>query len=360
LTIPSERIDWMNTKSLRTSVAAAMGGAVLVAGLLVGASFALAQDAEEPPRTAPTEESVDGDTLERGFGASKDRAQLWGDNLDELAEEFGTTLEDLKTQIQGGATLEEIAAGLGINLDDVLAQLRAEALAHIDQAVEDGTITREQGDAIKERVESFDPGEEFPFGSRGFRGAPPEGFDLELDGFHFGEMHGFGFPDGDLNGILKDLDFDFEELKALLESGMTLDEALESLDVDLDAMLTDARDQALAKIDELVAEEMLTQEMADSIKEMIEDIDLSEGLPFGIGRFGFGMDMEDFDFEGFDFGDFDIEGFDFEGFEFKDFDLKDFDFDGFRGPRGHGHGFDFFGNDGSTGEVNADEAVIDA
>jgi hypothetical protein len=338
----------MNMKSLRTSIAAAMGGAVLLAGLLVGASLALAQDSEEP---SPTEESVDGDSLERCFGLFQDHAHIWGGNLDEFAEELGTTLEELRDQLKEGATLEDIASDLGINLDEVLTKLREDALAAIDQEVADGNLTQEQGDAIKERIESFDPADGFRFGPRGFRGAPPEGFDPEADGFPFGGMRGFDFLGGELDGILDGLDFDFDELLGLLESGMTLDEALQSLDVDLDALLADALDQAVAKIDELVADGTLNEEMADSIKEMLEGVDLSEGLPFGIGKFGFDMDLEDFDFGEFDF-DFDLEEFDFEGFDFGDFDR-------FRGPRGHGHGFDFFGDGDSTESPNAEDVLID-
>jgi polyhydroxyalkanoate synthesis regulator phasin len=307
----------MNKNTVRTSFAAAMGGAVLLAGLLVGASIALADDAD----TTVPETTTEGDAVERCHDFFRDRAQMFGGNLEELADELGSTLDELRNQLTEGSTLGDIAADAGIDLDEILAELREEALAAVDEKVSSGDLTQEEGDRIKERIESFEPGE-FSFGD-GFRGHLPEGFHF---GRGFGDFRGFF---GDL-----DLDIDLSELREALESGLSLDEALENAGIDLDSAIADAQASALAHLDELVADGTITQDRADQLKEMIESFEPGDGLPFG--ERGFRFDFGGFDFEGFDF--------DFEGFPFDRFD----------GHRGHG----FFGGGPDDG-ANAEGALLD-
>jgi hypothetical protein len=341
----------MNTKRLRTSVAAAMGGAVLLAGLLVGASFAVAQETEEPDVT------VENETPDRVARGSRDDARHWVGNLEGIAEEFGTTLDELKSQLADGATLEDIATDLGIDMQDVVERLRQEALDAIDKQVADGTLTQERADSIKERIASFNLEDGFPFGLHGPRGEAPEGFDgehrgsrgflegldLDIDLEELGDLlrsgmtledalaelgvdldlesldlGGFRRHHGDGFEFFGDLDIDLEELRGLLSSGMSLDDALSELDIDVDSLIADAQEAALAHIDERVAAGEMTQEQADQMKEMIEGFDISEGFPFGMRGSG---------------------GFDFRGF-----------------PHHPGDGF----FDGAPDDVNAEGALLDA
>jgi transcriptional regulator with XRE-family HTH domain len=240
----------MKMKSLRTGVAAAMGGAVLMAGLLVGASLALADDTDEPDTT--TQEETRGEC--NGF--MKDRFHKMAGGLEDLAEELGLPLEEIREQLHDGATLEEIAEDLGVDLDQVFTDLRASALAEIDERVAAGDLTQEQGDSIKERFESFEPGEG-PFGARPDRGMR------------------------DIPGFLGNLDIDLDGLRELIESGATLEDALADLGVDVDALLSDALENAATHIDELVADGRITQERADEMKERLDSFELGEGFPFG-------------------------------------------------------------------------------
>ena len=114
----------------------------------------------------------------------------------------------------------------------------------------------------------------------------------------------------DIRGILGDLDIDLDGLRELIESGTGLEEALEGLGVDVDAMISEAIETATAHIDEMVAEGRISQERADEMKERLSDFELGDGFRFGSR-------------------------------------------DGERGPRGHG----FFGDRG--GEANAEEALLD-
>jgi hypothetical protein len=311
----------MNMKSLRTGLAAAVGGAVLVAGLILGAAFATAQDTEEA------------DPLDRLFGLVED--------LTEQGEAAELDAE----------TLEQIAADLSAEVEPLLDEIREKALDAIDEALRVEALTAEQADRLRERVESYQLPESFPFGHRrfiipgeseclGFRFGPdgmegnedcpdlefPEGFPFGDDGFRLPPR---GFDLRPFEGFLDDLELDLSELREQLESGATLDEALENLGIDLEELAAIAREEALARIDDLVAEGKISEEQADAIREMLEGIDFGEGFPFGMGDFRFDFDLP-------------------EG---------DWDFEGFFGPHGRGHGFGFGGcGDDSASSGTAQDA----
>ena len=285
----------MSIKSLRTGIAAAMGGAILLAGLLVGASIALADESDTTETTVEEK------------NADRCRGHLHG-LTEELAAELGISLDEIKELLRDGATLEEVATELGIDLDAALESVRERILTELDERVASGDVSEERADDIRQRIEEFELGE-FPMGPRGFR---------EF-GRGFGDVRGFG-------GFDFDFDFDFGELREKLESGMSLDEALEDLGVDLEETLEDAQAEVLERIDELVTDGIITQERADQIKEMIEGFELGDGFPFGPHGFKF-----DFDFEGF----------------------EDFDFGEFRDRDGRGFGFFFRGGDDVTEGENA-------
>ena len=269
----------MEMKHLRTSLAAAMGGALLIAGLLLGTSLAIAEESDEPE---VTEDGTSGDSLTRVFGFVQDL----------IEPEPGQDVAD---------DLARIAEELEDDLGPLLDQIRELANAAIDEAVEFGALTEEQAERARDRVEGFALPGRFPFLERGFRLCPeglefgpmpkwfelpkdfelPENFPFGPDGpdfgplpegfhFHFGPLERFG---EDLEGLIEDLDIELDELRELLESGMSLDDALQELGTDLESLLADAREQALARIDELVEEGDLTEEQADRIEEMLEGLD---------------------------------------------------------------------------------------
>jgi hypothetical protein len=184
-----------------------------------------------------------------------------------------------------------------------------------------------------------------PFEPRDFFGTVPEGLDFgsgnfpfgpRIEGFEFdGRLFDFGDFDlgdfdlmGELEGLAERLGTTVEELREKFESGMSPDEILDALGIDRDTLVAETLEQAIVKIDELVADGVLSQDQADSIKGMLERLGSGEGFPF---------DLRDFDFD------------------FREFD---FDMDGLHGHDGHGFDFDFFGGSGDAAESNAAEALL--
>ncbi|MBC7236671.1 MAG: hypothetical protein H5T69_12600 [Chloroflexi bacterium] len=108
----------------------------------------------------------------RGLGFGPDRAN----GLDAAAKALGMTTEQLELQLWGGRTLAELAEKAGVDLQDVrnaVEAARQEAMRQaIEQAVENGRLTREQADWMLQGIEQgYVPGGRgIPGGCGGFRG----------------------------------------------------------------------------------------------------------------------------------------------------------------------------------------------
>lgn len=99
--------------------------------------------------------------------------------LTAAAKALGMTVDELRTQLWGGATLSQLAEKAGVNLQDVqnavTAACVAQTRAAIEQAVTDGTLTRAHADWL---LEGLDKGYWGPAAdkSSGFFGFGPRGF----------------------------------------------------------------------------------------------------------------------------------------------------------------------------------------
>jgi len=149
---------------------------LMVTLLVVGAlsvvltGTALAQEDEPTPAPAP----FMGHGHARGMGGQV--------GLEAAAEALGMTSDELALELWGGATLSGLAEEKGVDLqaiqDAVIAANEAAQRDAIEQAVVDGTITREHADWLLEGLDKgFLGGEGFGHcgGRGGFRGF--EGFE---------------------------------------------------------------------------------------------------------------------------------------------------------------------------------------
>ncbi len=157
---------------------------LLVVGALVIAMTGTALAQEETP--TPEQKPYGWHGWGRGFGRG-----IGGQvGLEAAAEALGMTADELSTQLWGGKTLADLAEEKGVDLQDVrdaviAAQEQATRDA-IEQAVEDGIITREHANWL---LEGLDKGYWGGRGFGGFGGCPGRG--------GFGGHGGFGrFPGG--------------------------------------------------------------------------------------------------------------------------------------------------------------------
>jgi hypothetical protein len=158
-------------------------------------------------------------------------------------------------QAESRAVIDDAAKQLGVDAGKLDDALRTALANRIDRAVAAGTITKEQGEALKKRVESADT----PlFGGLGFRG-----------GFHFGHAG----PAGDTSAAADYLGMTQAQVFEALRSGKTLADLAKEKGKSVDG-LVDAMVAATTKrLDEAVAAGKLTyaqrKEITASLKERV-------------------------------------------------------------------------------------------
>jgi len=86
-----------------------------------------------------------------GMMMGRDRYGLrWGGAiLDTVAGALGLEEDDLRDELQDGKTVAEIAGAQGVALQDVIDAVVAERADDLAEAVEDGTLTQAQADAMQ-------------------------------------------------------------------------------------------------------------------------------------------------------------------------------------------------------------------
>lgn len=209
----------------------------------------------------------DGDRL-RGPRGDRERGQI----MAVIEQETGLSGLELMQAMRDGATLAEVLEANGSSVEAVTDLLLADATDQINQRVEDGQLTQERADELlanlETRVTDALNGERAPImprereGRPGARGRDGERMDL-------------------LDGILRDnleaLEIDREAVRAAMQGGATLNEALEVAGVDVDALAADVRADVEMAIAEAVAAGDLTQERADALLERLDNLLTNRG-----------------------------------------------------------------------------------
>jgi hypothetical protein len=185
------------------------------------------------------------------------------------------------TSDESKAIIDDAAKQLGISADKLSNALKTALNDRIDAAVAAGRLTKAEGDALKQRVQSSD----FPF----------------FGGLH----HGFGHFGARLDAAASYLGLTPAELRTQLEGGKSLAQVArdrgKSVDGLVDALVADAKQ----KLDRAVAAGRLTK---------AQETDFLTGLKARITALVNGTRPEGFDGPGFRRPDF---GF---GFRFRHFE----------------------------------------
>ena len=160
----------------------------------------------------------------------------------------------LSPKQESQTVLNDAAKELGVSPSELSAALKSALEKRIDAAVATGRLTKEQGDDLKQRIESGD----FPlFGMPGF--GPGHG------GFEHHEMFGGLDAAATYLGVTED------NLRTELESGKSLADVAKakgkSGDGLVDAIVADAKKH----LDEEVSEGDLTQAQADQLLARLEE-----------------------------------------------------------------------------------------
>jgi hypothetical protein len=161
------------------------------------------------------------------------------------------------------AFLDDVAKRLNVTRDQLDAAVKGAAEARIDAAVAAGTMTKEQGDAAKQRIESGavpmlggGPG----FGGPG--GGPRGG------GPGHGGGRGFGF--GGFDGAATYLGLSEDALHTQLEAGKSLADVAKAQNKDVAGLKAAMKAELTKQLDQAVTDKKLT---ADQRTKILADSD---------------------------------------------------------------------------------------
>lgn len=235
----------------------------LVVALIAGALTVSAQSPTPTPGAKGFFWGRGGGCMGRGWGG------LGQAGLEAAAKLLNMTTEELSTQLWGGQTLADLADEANVDLqalrDAVDAANQAALREEIEQAVEEGKLTREQADWL---LQGLDKG--YAFGKGAGKGAG-------------------GLGEAELEAAAKVLKMSAEQLATQLWGGRTLAALAERANVkleDVQAAVEAARLQAMREaINEAVKQGKMTQEQADWLLKGLEN----NYIPQMRGRFGFGL-----------------------------------------------------------------------
>jgi polyhydroxyalkanoate synthesis regulator phasin len=170
------------------------------------------------------------------------------------------------------AIVNDAAQNLGVAPSKLSAAIKQALTDRVDAAVKAGRLTKEQGDALKERIESDD----FPlFGPPAF-------------GPGFGAPHRFFHG---LDAAATYLDLSEAQLRTRLENGKTLAEIAKAQDKSVDglkdALLNDAKDHLDAEVKAGRLSQSEEQRVLSDLRSRIDDLvngKLPERRGFGFRR----------------------------------------------------------------------------
>ncbi len=165
--------------------------------------------------------------------------------------------------------LDKLAAALNIQRPALDSAITSAGTSTLDEAVQQGTLTQEQADAIKPRLQSGDLG---PFlGGHG----PGRGF-----GQRRPPQAGIGpaLTEAMLDAAAKTLNITRDELITQLRNGQTLAQLAQAHNTTEQAVKDAALAAAKTQLDAAVKAGTMTQERADTIYARLQQ----EGLKFGM------------------------------------------------------------------------------
>jgi len=155
------------------------------------------------------------------------------------------------------AVVSDAAKQLGVQPSELSSALKKALKDRVDAAVADKRLTKEQGDALKKRIDS----DEFPL-----VGAPGLGFGFRG---HFG-FRDHGFRHHELPGLstaAKYLDLSESQLRSKLESGKSLADVAKAQDKSVSGLVSTLKGDLQKKLDKAVSEGKLTKEQEARIMD---------------------------------------------------------------------------------------------
>ena len=160
------------------------------------------------------------------------------------------------------AFLEKLAANLGVDQGKLQEALKQTELQMVDEAVQQGRLTSEQAEKIKQRIEN---GQLFPLGpSYGPRPDREPGFKK-------------GFAGKNLDVLAQALGMSTDELKAQLQQGKKISDLAQEKGLTMEQLRQKLLEAKIQAIQQAVKEGKISQEKADQLIEKMQNMGPHKG-----------------------------------------------------------------------------------
>lgn len=155
------------------------------------------------------------------------------------------------------AFMEKLAANLGVDQGKLQEALKQTGLQMVDEAVQQGRLTTEQAEKIKQRIEN---GQFFPLGP--FHGPGP------------GREPGFkkGFGGKNLDVLAEALGMSTDELKAQLRQGKKIADLAQEKGLTVEQLRQKLLEAKIQAIQQAVKEGKISPEKADQLIEKMQNM----------------------------------------------------------------------------------------
>jgi hypothetical protein len=232
-----------------------------------------------------------------GLGLGKD------DVLQAAATYLGLTQAQLREALSNGTSLADVARDRGKTVDGLEDAMKKPIRAKIDRAVEDGLLTKEQGDdlyrGLSKAVDAFVEADVGGPPGLGLRGLGLPGLGNALG--HRGGLFGFGLGPGTADVVEAAADYlglSVDELSDALRAGKTPARVAEEKGKSVDGLKSAVKTAIRAEVDKAVEDGLLTKEQGDRLYgSLAETADGFVDRGFGRLRFRFGDRRGGFRFE---------------------------------------------------------------
>jgi len=177
---------------------------------------------------------------------------------------LGMTVAEVREELSSGKTMKEIFEEKGLDYEEYLNQWLADHEACLEEAVADGKLTQAQADLMLERLQDRVEDGLFFYQNRGFGDSMRSYMQFRTEKMWEGG-HGL------IGELLDKLEITFEDLKARISGGETLEEIADEAGIDLDALHQEFIQKQLENVDQALADGKITEEQADRIRERLNE-----------------------------------------------------------------------------------------
>jgi hypothetical protein len=194
---------------------------------------------------------------------------------------------DDSPQARSQAIVDDAAGTLGVDPSKLSSALKKALENQVDAQVTAGRLTKEQGDAIKQRIED---GTQPIFGGPGFGGGPGGHFGRGVRGFGF--AFGFGGPGlmAGIEDVATYLDLKPADLATQLRSGKSLADIAQAQGKTVQGLETTITAAVTKQLDAAVTAGKLSKDqeakVLSGLSSHLDDLVNGTGFPFGHGHGG--------------------------------------------------------------------------